>query len=229
MIDDGHAVAEAFGLVHVVGGQQDGAALLPERPDDVPQLTARLRVEARRRLVEEQHLGIADERARDGEALLLSARELADPDVGLFLERHARDGFVRRDPLAIEAAKQRQRFADRELVRELGLLQRDADPLADVVVLPAPAHAEDFDLAGRRVEQSLDDFDGGRLAGAVRPQQAEALAPLDGEVQAAHRLDRRLGGVRLDEIGAADGQHPHSILIFDVVTTLTAELAEFAE
>ena len=80
------------------------------------------------------------------------------------------------EPLAIEAAKQRQRFADRELFGELGLLQRDADALADVVVLLAPAHAEHFDLAGRRVEQAFEDLDRGRLAGAVRAQQAEALA-----------------------------------------------------
>ena len=93
----------------------------------------------------------------------------------------------------IEAAEQRQRLADGELLGELGFLQRDADALADVIVLSAPAQAEDFDLAGGGVEQAFEDLDGRRLAGAVRAEQAEALAALDRQVEAADRLDRRLG------------------------------------
>ena len=44
-----------------------------------PELPARLRIEPGRRLVEEQQVGAADQRAGDREALLLSAGELRVP------------------------------------------------------------------------------------------------------------------------------------------------------
>ena len=79
VIDDGHAVAQPLGFVHVVRGQQDGAALGAEAVEDVPQLPPRLRIEAGRRLVEEQQVGVAGQRAGHRQALLLPARQLADP------------------------------------------------------------------------------------------------------------------------------------------------------
>ena len=95
------------------------------------------------------------------------------------------------DPLAVEAAEERERFADGELFGEPRLLQRDADALADFVVLLAPAAAEHFDFAGGGVEQAFEDFDRGGLAGAVGPEQAEAFALLDGQIEPAHGVDGR--------------------------------------
>src|SRR5262249_13001170 len=170
MIHDGDAVAQAFRFVHVVSRQQYGTALLTERPDDVPELPTRLRVEPGCRLVEEQELRIANQRAGDREALWLAAGELADPCFGFLFERDAGNGFVGFEPAVVEAAKQRERLANRELLRQLGFLQRDADTLADVAVLSAPVHPEDFDFAGRRLQQSFDDLDGRRLTGPIGTQ-----------------------------------------------------------
>ena len=56
-VDDRHAVAQALGLVEVVGGEQDRHLLArAQRGDHVEQLVADARVEADRRLVEEQDL-----------------------------------------------------------------------------------------------------------------------------------------------------------------------------
>ena len=60
VVDDGDAVAEALRLVHVVGGEQDRAAAGAELDHLVPELDAALRVEAGRRLVQEEHLRVAD-------------------------------------------------------------------------------------------------------------------------------------------------------------------------
>ena len=111
------------------------------------------------------------------------------------------------DPLAIEAAEQRERFADVELFGEPRLLQRDADPLADLIVLLAPAKAEDLHLAGSGVEQAFEDFDRGGFARAVGTQQAKALALFDCQVETAHRIDRRFAVVALHKLGAANGKH----------------------
>ena len=66
-----------------------------------------------------------------------------------------------------------------------------------------PRHAKDFDFARSRRQQAFENFDGGGLAGAIRPEQTEALAGQDVEVQSADRLD--LSVVGLLQIAAADG------------------------
>ena len=54
VVDDGEPVAELVGLLHVVGGEQDGLAVGVELAEDLPQGDAALRVEAGGRLVEEE-------------------------------------------------------------------------------------------------------------------------------------------------------------------------------
>ena len=57
LVDDDEPVGERVGLVEVVGGQEDGRAVLGAQPaDQLPQVGAAARVEAGGRLVEEQHL-----------------------------------------------------------------------------------------------------------------------------------------------------------------------------
>src|SRR5207245_1763103 len=55
--------------------------------------------------------------------------------------------------------------------------------------------------------EPLEDLDGRRLPGAVRPEEAEAFLGLDGQVQAR---DRHHVVVALDEPGATDGGHDYS-------------------
>ena len=95
VVHDRDAVAETLGLLHVVRRQQDGAPGGLEARDVLPELQAALRVEARRRLVEEEHLRIARQRAGDREPLALAAGELADARVALLLEREVARGAAR--------------------------------------------------------------------------------------------------------------------------------------
>ena len=62
------------------------------------------------------------------------------------------------------------------LVGKPRLLERHADPLADLGLVGRPAQAEDLDVARGRLVQPLEDLDGRRLARAVGPEQPEALA-----------------------------------------------------
>ena len=59
LVDDRHPVAEPLGLVHVVRRQDDRAAAIAQVANHVPELPPRLRVEAGRRLVQEEDLGVA--------------------------------------------------------------------------------------------------------------------------------------------------------------------------
>ena len=82
LVHDDEPVAQLLGLVHVVGRQDERHAALLEPVQAVPQQVAGLRVEAGRRLVEEQHVGLVDQRAGDRQAPLHAARQRLDLVVG---------------------------------------------------------------------------------------------------------------------------------------------------
>src|SRR6266850_2505386 len=205
VVHDGDVVAEPLGLVHVMRRQEDRPAAASQVPDDLPELPPRLGIEARRRLIEEEEIGIADEGAGDGEALLLPARQVGHPGFSLLEEADLLHDLRRGPPFPVERPEQSDRLLHGQLVGELGLLERDADPLSQVAVIPSPPEAEHLDLAAARLEDPLEDLDRRRLACAVRPEEPEALARAHLEVEPANGLDRRPGVVRLAQIAALDG------------------------
>src|SRR5581483_725325 len=165
---------------------------------------SRGRVEARRRLVEEHEVGVADERDAEVEAPLLTARERLDPRVALLVEADERDHLVDVPGLGVVAGEHRVRLVDREARPQLRVLQHDADPLAELRAGPlrvVPQHAH---VAGVPVAVALEDLDRRRLPGAVRPEQAEHLALVDLEVDAAYRL---VLAVRLPQAADLDRVH----------------------
>src|SRR5437899_12382944 len=204
VIHDRHAVAQTLGFFHVMRRQQHRPAGRTEAPDDLPQLAPRLRIEPRRRLVQKQQLGLADEGAGDGEPLLLPARQRHNPRLPFFLQLDEHEDLVHRVRMFIEGAKQRQRLGDSELVGELRLLQLNAEALAQCApgcTFP-PWRPEDLDVPAVGNGEALEDFDGCGLAGAVGTEQTEALAGTDGEIQS---LDRDHVSEALSEGAAADG------------------------
>ena len=76
-------VAAPFGLVEIGRAEQHGQALLAdEMQDDLPQLAARQRIDADRRLVEEEQVGRAHQRAGEAELLLHAAGKPAGKTPG---------------------------------------------------------------------------------------------------------------------------------------------------
>ena len=95
VVDDPDAVGEHVGLLEVLRREEDGDALLAREPLDLgPERAAALRVEARRRLVEEQHARLVHEREREVEAALHAARVAADLAVRGVGEADAREQLV---------------------------------------------------------------------------------------------------------------------------------------
>src|SRR5262249_1186619 len=158
-------------LVHVVGGQEHGAAARAEVDHQIPEVAPRLRIEARGGLIEEEQLGIADERAGHREPLLLPAGELPVAGALLVLERDLPEQIVEVPPSGVERSEQRERLAHRELPLEASLLERDPEPRAQGAPCVGPALAEDLDSAVRGSEEAFEDLDGGGLAGAVRAEE----------------------------------------------------------
>ena len=203
VVDDGEAVAEALGFVHVMRGEKHGAAAALELADDLPQLAAALGIETGGRLVEEENARIGDERRGDGQALALSAGKFSYPGVGLLGEAEFGEDLGGGERLAVEAGEELDGFADGELFRQASLLQGDAQPLAELLGIGVPPAAEDAHFAGSGLEQAFKDFDGRGLAGAVGAEQAEALAFANLEVEATQGFD--LGVVSLAQAAALDG------------------------
>ena len=191
MVHDGDAVAQPLGLFHIVGGQEHRVAARAELADDVPQLAAGLGIEAGRRLIEEQQLGAADQRARDGEPLFLPAGERAHAGAAFLLELYEGEHFVHGVGAPVETTEQLHRFRDGEFVPELRVLELDAEALAQgpPAVAVVPVHAQHLHRSRIGEGEAFEDFDGGGLAGAVGAEEAEAFADLDGQIEPRHRDD----------------------------------------
>src|SRR5258705_1304504 len=147
VIHDRDAIAKALRFLHVVRRKNDRPAFRLEHRDQVPQLPARLRIEAGRRLIQKEKLRISDERARDRKPLLLSTRQSSNTRVALFAQFHLIDDFSDIACVAIEALEERERLIDCELLRQLGVLELDAEQLAQVPGVRLPAAAEYLDAS----------------------------------------------------------------------------------
>ena len=81
-VDNDHGVHRVGDLGQDMAGYQDGAALGGQAAQQVTQPANPLRVEAVGRLVQDQQIGIGEQRGGQAEALAHTEREPADPAVG---------------------------------------------------------------------------------------------------------------------------------------------------
>ena len=169
---------------------------LAERADLVPHPGPRLRVEAGRRLVEEEDLragGRCRGRRRAGGACrpsrCRSARSAAASRSSAARTSAARACRVRLGH-PVQAA-----LDDELAAAGLGrvgraALRHVADALADELRLAPQVRAGDRRLARGRGDQRREHPERRRLAGAVRAEEAEDLAGADPQVDALDGLDR---------------------------------------
>src|SRR3954452_4831068 len=185
LLDDRDAVAERLGLVEVVRREQDGLAEVLQRAHDVPRRAASGGVEAGRRLVEEDQLGVADEGEREVEAAELAAAERPRVRIGLLAEARELDHLVYVARGGVEASPMRDRLAHRDVPVHARALEHDAHPLAQLVGALLGVVAEHGHDAARPRPVALEDLGRRRLPRAVRAEQPEDLARRDLEVDPA--------------------------------------------
>ena len=163
--------------VQVVGRQHDRDALVVQRVQQVQDVVPRLHVDAGRRLVQQEQLGLAHQRARDEGALLLSAAqvpdvtvgELPDPELVEDLSRfRARGGRRPRHQPAIGCSPQKDDFFDRDGEVPVDRFDLGHDGEANLrSVVP------DADHAGGRLRRPGDQLQHRRLTGAARTDDAD--------------------------------------------------------
>ena len=188
--DDDQVVGGLRHLAHQVAGDQDGAAVGGQLPEEPADPVDALRVQAVDRLVEHQHRRVAEQRGGDAEPLLHAERETADPAPGHRFEpgqpQHLGDALL---GYAVG-------LRDRPQVRPAGpagvqggRVEQRAD-LAQRPDQPGVAAAADQGPAGGRRGESENDPHRGGLARAVRAEEAGHPPRADGEAQVVDRGDR---------------------------------------
>ena len=190
--------------VEVVRREDDRQPAGVEVVEQVQDLVAQAHVDARRRLVHEQQLGLAEQRARDEHALLLAARQLADVAIGEIADVELREH--RGDLRALGAAGPRQPPAV-DARHQHALAHRHREAPVDRLDLRhvrhpqigAPRHAAVRDAHAARQHAQRR-----RLAGAGGADDADELAPVDREVD----VDED----RLAAVAARDARQPEQLL-----------------
>ena len=208
-VEDGDLVAELVGLFEVLGGEEEGDAVLAvESLDVVPEVLPGDGVESGGRFVEEDDRGGVDEGGGEIEAALHAAGVAADASVGVLgqvddVEQMGDSVFDVASGDVVEAGLEAKELATGLEDVESGFLKGDPDGSADLSVLVEDVESGDPGLAGGGPEQGGQHADGGRLAAAVLSEETEDLSGTDTEIDAVDGLD--LAEV-LDQAVSLDGE-----------------------
>ena len=136
VVDDGDAVAEAFGLFHQVRRQKDGLAAFADVTHQIPDGTPGLWIEPSGELIEEHHLGAIDECEGDEQPLFLPPRQRHKPGVPLARQSELVEQSIAIDWARVEGRPEVNRFPHLDAFLELRFLELDADPILETVAVP---------------------------------------------------------------------------------------------
>ncbi len=215
---DGDAVGDLEHLVEEVGDEEDGDAAIAQIAHDAEQLFDLAAIEARGGLVEDEHAGVDDHGAADGDELLDRDRVAREGRAGVDVEAEVSEvtgGFgVGCCPVDAESAHlvaEHDVLADRQVLAEVDLLVdgRDAGRLGIGGGREGARNPVDEDRPGVDRVDAGQRLDERRLAGAVLAHERVHLAGAEEEVDVVegedagesnrdsrHGDDRRDVGVR---------------------------------
>jgi hypothetical protein len=145
-------------------------------------------VQTGRRLVEEQELGIADDRARDRDLLTHPGGERSDALVGDIGQRHAFERPLHEVVVDVEQVGEQLEVLPRgQLLVQTGAMGEQLGAPADLLARVGEVEPQHRASAVGRGQRRRDDPEQGALARAVRSAQDDGLPPLDREVDAHER------------------------------------------
>ena len=211
MVDDHDVIADELDLREEMRVQQHRGAARTQLLEQAAHDAAPGRVERARRLVEQQQRRRPDERLRDPEPLLHALRHRRDARPARLGEA---DELEERDALAVAGGR-----ACKPLVQRQDLVRAHpggkAEELRQVAErspsLSRPrGRAGDLDRPGGRPNEAARDLHEGRLAGAVRAEEADELPGLDPKIDPRERLDP--SEALLEAADREHGSHSNTLL-----------------
>ena len=161
-----------LGLVEVVGGEEDGLAQGGEPLDQLPRLAAGGRIEPGGGLVQKDQIGVADQTQSKIETAALAARQGLDAGIRLLLQPTREINSSGRAAAGIGCPVQFEGLPNGQHEFGTGLLQHDADPVAECPSTRGGVVAEDFDLALVSPAVPLQDLDRGGFPAPFGPSSA---------------------------------------------------------
>ena len=194
-VDDRDPVAQLLHLGQLVAGEQHRDPFVGETADQRAHVAHPGRVEAGRGLVEDQQARAAQQRGGDPEPLAHAVRVAADLVLGAGAElddvEHLVDprGGTARGPSTVQRGEQFEVLACAEIGVEARRLDEARDALQGAGALAHRVASEQLDgaLGGR--DQAERHAQRGRLAGAVRAEEAVHVAGVDVQVDVVDRED----------------------------------------
>jgi hypothetical protein len=171
---------------------------------DGPHLRGAVRIESSRRFVEDEQVRLPDERHREREPLAHAFRVVRRRARGVVTKSDAGEDVC---GVLVDVFRSDRVFdvlAARESIKGGVPLRQDADAFPDGDALVPAVVPEDGQRAVARRDEPEQDVDERRLARAVRPEEAECFAGVDGKVDT---VKREYVAVTLREVRGANYCH----------------------
>ena len=185
--DDAHPVAERLDLGEDVAREEHGPSGLPLLGDALAEHRLHQRIEPRGRLVEDEQLDIGGESRDQRDLLAVALRVGAAPARRVEVEALEQPGAARRVQAAAQPSEQVDDLAAGQRRPEGDVPGDVGEPPVEAGDVSPGVATEHLRGAAVGAEQAEQDADGGRLAGAVGPEEAVHLAGLDAQVEAVER------------------------------------------
>src|SRR5262249_10345739 len=153
--------------------------------------------------VQEDQVGVADERQGEVQPPQLSARQLAAAHVGLLLQACQLQNLLDIARARVEARPVAQRLPGSHVAVDPARLEDDPDAAAKLDRPSGGIVPQHGYLSAGALPVALEDLYRRGLAGSVRAEQPEDLAAMDVDVDPAHGLEL---AVALYEVAHLDGR-----------------------
>ncbi len=185
---DDHPVGHPFRLLQLVGGEQHGDARVAQLGDLSTDGQPATRVHPGGGLVQEHHLGPADQGQGHGQPLLFAARQSAPRRGRHRPQVEPVEQIGRLERVLVVGGEQADGLGRAHTRVHPTPLQHDPHAAGQhpVVGGPVRVEAQDPDPASGRPAVPLEGFDGAGLARSVAAQQRHHLAALHHQVGAVH-------------------------------------------
>ena len=195
-IQDGNAIAKGLRIGQNVRGEKDRLLFLAQLQNQIAHFAAPDGVKAGHRLVEENHVGVIDQRLRDARSLHHPFGKPPKRDVSRLGESHSLQKLINAPPQSVSAHSEKptcvvQQFFRRQVIVKIRILGKVTDTLVHAGVIQFLA--QDSRRAGSGKDQAEEDFEGGGLPRPIGTQQTKDFARLHLEVEGIQSpLDPRL-------------------------------------